>query len=67
MEPLALYIHWPYCSRICPYCDFNVTRDRQQASQRALFDAMLADLRRQSQGRGPRRLSSEEVSVRFSG
>lgn len=58
MEPLALYIHWPYCSRICPYCDFNVTRDRKQASQRALFDAMLADLRRQSQGLGPRRLSS---------
>ena len=58
MEPLALYIHWPYCSRICPYCDFNVTRDRKQASQRALFDAMLADLRRQSQGLGPRRLNS---------
>jgi hypothetical protein len=23
-EPgLAIYVHWPYCSRICPYCDFN--------------------------------------------
>ncbi|WP_277813166.1 radical SAM family heme chaperone HemW [Hyphomonas johnsonii] len=20
----GIYIHWPYCSRICPYCDFNV-------------------------------------------
>ena len=21
--PLALYIHWPWCVRKCPYCDFN--------------------------------------------
>lgn len=57
-RPLSLYIHWPYCSRICPYCDFNVTRDRGQASQRALFDAILADMRRQAQGLGPRQLAS---------
>ncbi|MEM1396040.1 MAG: radical SAM family heme chaperone HemW [Pseudomonadota bacterium] len=25
--PLALYFHWPYCARICPYCDFNVRKD----------------------------------------
>ena len=23
MEPLALYIHWPFCVAKCPYCDFN--------------------------------------------
>ncbi len=23
MEPLALYIHWPFCAAKCPYCDFN--------------------------------------------
>ncbi len=22
-EPLALYIHWPFCLSKCPYCDFN--------------------------------------------
>lgn len=22
--PLGVYVHWPYCERICPYCDFNV-------------------------------------------
>ncbi len=22
-EPLALYVHWPFCVTKCPYCDFN--------------------------------------------
>ena len=21
--PLSLYIHWPWCLKKCPYCDFN--------------------------------------------
>lgn len=21
---LCVYIHWPFCEKICPYCDFNV-------------------------------------------
>lgn len=23
MPPLAIYIHWPFCGSLCPYCDFN--------------------------------------------
>ncbi|EGF92069.1 radical SAM superfamily protein [Asticcacaulis biprosthecium C19] len=60
---IALYVHWPYCSRICPYCDFNVTRDRGQASQRSLFDSILSDLKSQSALLGPRTL----VSLFFGG
>ena len=32
---LALYVHWPYCARICPYCDFNVVRDRGRVEEQA--------------------------------
>jgi putative oxygen-independent coproporphyrinogen III oxidase len=39
---LGLYIHWPFCARICPYCDFNVYRAR--GNDDALFDALLSDL-----------------------
>ena len=57
-DRVSLYVHWPYCSRICPYCDFNVTRDRGQASQRSLFDAIVTDLKSQAAMVGPRKLAS---------
>ncbi len=38
----GVYLHWPYCSAICPYCDFNVYRARGD-DNRALIDAMLRD------------------------
>ena len=56
---LALYLHWPYCSRICPYCDFNVVRDRGRSEeQAALVGAILADMEAQAALTGPRRLAS---------
>ena len=59
MTPLGVYIHWPYCARICPYCDFNVLRDRGRgAEQLALKDAVLADLRRHRELTSPRELTS---------
>ncbi|HYD26372.1 radical SAM family heme chaperone HemW [Brevundimonas sp.] len=56
---LALYVHWPYCARICPYCDFNVVRDRgRNEEQAALVAAILADMEAQADLTGPRRLAS---------
>jgi putative oxygen-independent coproporphyrinogen III oxidase len=23
MTPISIYIHWPFCAKKCPYCDFN--------------------------------------------
>ena len=42
-NPLGLYVHWPFCARICPYCDFNVYRDRDVEAN-AWSDALIADL-----------------------
>jgi len=57
--PLAVYIHWPYCAKVCPYCDFNVVRDRGRlVQQQALVEAIARDLEFQAQVIGPRRLSS---------
>ena len=56
--PLGVYVHWPYCARICPYCDFNVVRDRGQAEQADLADAIIQDLESQAALLGPRRLGS---------
>lgn len=62
--PLGVYVHWPYCARICPYCDFNVFRARgREAEAAALVAAILGDLRAQRALTGPREL----VSVFFGG
>lgn len=56
---LGVYVHWPYCARICPYCDFNVVRDRgRTGEQAALADAIVADLVAQRGLTGPRDLLS---------
>ena len=57
--PLGVYIHWPYCARICPYCDFNVVRERGRTDEKAaLGEAILADLAAHRARTGPRRLTS---------
>jgi putative oxygen-independent coproporphyrinogen III oxidase len=42
--PLALYLHFPWCVRKCPYCDFNSHTLQQELPQQAYLDALLIDL-----------------------
>ncbi|WP_374275134.1 radical SAM family heme chaperone HemW [Brevundimonas sp.] len=58
-QGVGLYVHWPYCARICPYCDFNVVRARGREDEGArLGEAILADLEAQAALIGPRPLAS---------
>lgn len=61
-EPLAVYIHWPFCKAKCPYCDFN-SHVRESIDQAAWRNALLAELRHDAE-RLPGR---EVVSVFFGG
>ena len=43
VEPLAVYIHWPFCHSKCPYCDFN-SHVRERVDAARWKEALLADL-----------------------
>jgi oxygen-independent coproporphyrinogen-3 oxidase len=53
----GVYVHWPYCARICPYCDFNVYRQRRPDTD-TLLQAIKTDLAQQAALIGPRRTDS---------
>jgi putative oxygen-independent coproporphyrinogen III oxidase len=56
-EPLALYIHWPFCVSKCPYCDFN-SHVRESVDQDAWRVALLADMAYEAALTRPRPLTS---------
>jgi oxygen-independent coproporphyrinogen-3 oxidase len=57
MEPLALYIHWPFCLAKCPYCDFN-SHVREHIDQRRFGAALAAELAWEAARLGRRPLAS---------
>ncbi|WP_176591751.1 radical SAM family heme chaperone HemW [Sphingobium sp. EM0848] len=56
-EPIALYVHWPFCVSKCPYCDFN-SHVRADIDEDAWRDALLDDLTHEAAMNGGRPLSS---------
>jgi len=57
LEPLSLYIHWPFCLSKCPYCDFN-SHVRENIPQGRFRAALRRELAWEAERLGRRRLTS---------
>lgn len=56
-EPLALYVHWPFCESKCPYCDFN-SHVRPEIDQPRWRTALLREIETEAAARPARRITS---------
>lgn len=56
-DPIALYIHWPFCVSKCPYCDFN-SHVRDHVDQHVWRATLLRDMAHEAALTGKRPLSS---------
>jgi len=56
-EPLALYIHWPFCAAKCPYCDFN-SHVRESVDEGRFRAALRRELAQEAARAGRRPLAS---------
>ena len=61
--PLSLYVHFPWCVRKCPYCDFNSYTLHGELEERRYVEALERDL--EAQAREVR--GREVVSIFFGG
>lgn len=53
----SLYIHWPFCLKKCPYCDFN-SHVRAEVDSAQWQAALIADMRREAEIAGGEALES---------
>ena len=56
--PLSLYIHFPWCARKCPYCDFNSHELRGDIPEARYVETLLRDLEIELESESRRTLHS---------
>jgi oxygen-independent coproporphyrinogen-3 oxidase len=70
-DVLGLYVHFPWCVKKCPYCDFNSHPLKADTDQAAYLDALIEDWQKQHATLGSQRLlavpSQQFTSVFFGG
>jgi putative oxygen-independent coproporphyrinogen III oxidase len=47
LPALGLYLHFPWCVRKCPYCDFNSHEIKDDLPEKIYINALIADLERE--------------------
>lgn len=62
---VGVYVHVPYCERVCPYCDFAVVAARRLAPERE--ERFVAALVRELAARAPAFAARQLASVYFGG
>jgi len=58
LPPLSLYVHFPWCVRKCPYCDFNSHTLQDELPEALYIEALLHDLTAQTSAAQGRELHS---------
>src|SRR6266404_1651158 len=58
IPPLSLYMHFPWCVRKCPYCDFNSYALQGELQEDRYLDALERDIESQSADVGGREIIS---------